>query len=236
MKHVEVWLLDRLVPGADPERLEALLTPEERKRRDRFRRAEDQDRFRLGRALSRTVLARRLGRPPASIGLEVGPVGRPTVADAPDGPWFSISHSGDLVVLAVAPTPEVGVDVEREDRALDVPRLAAKVCTPAERAVLAASSAADLTHRFCAMWTLKEAYAKATGLGLELDPAHLGFNPDLPGLVEQLGGLPPAEAAAWRFRLWRPVPGYSLALAFKPPAGDGLAVRGPLSAAALFKA
>lgn len=236
MNRVEVWVQERSAPGASGERLETLLTAAERSRRDRYRRPEDQDRFGLGRALCRTILGLRLGRPPSSIELEVGPLGRPVLANAPQGPWFSISHSGELVVVALAPTPHVGVDVEREDRAIAVQDLAGRVCTPAEQAALAARPVRDQPRRFCEMWTLKEAYAKATGLGLRLDPARLGFDLERPGYVQELGELSAAETAAWRFRLWRPAEGYSLALAFKPAAGCELEIHGPLSAVGLLGA
>ncbi len=235
MNHVEVWVLDRSAPHAASEVLEALLSPEERGRRDRLRRPQDQDRFRLGRALCRTVLARCLGRPAAGLELQIGPHGRPGLADALDGPWFSISHSGDLVVLAVAPVVEVGLDVEWEDPALDPASLAATVCTSSERAALARLPADDMRREFHALWTLKEAFAKATGLGLGLDPTGLGFDLERPGLVERLEGLSATQASAWRFQLWRPRAGYSLALAVRPTDGADLEICGPLPAAGLFE-
>ena len=236
MKPVEIWVLERSAAGPARTHLQGLLSPEEHLRRDRFRLAADRDRFGLGRVLCRTVLGARLGRPPASIALEIQRSGRPVLANAPGGPWFSIAHSGELVVFALAPTPFVGVDVEHEDHAAQALDLAARICTPREQAALAACPVSERPRRFCAIWTLKEAYAKATGLGLQIDPARLGFDPDRAGFAEQLGDLSAADAAAWRFGLWRPIAGYSLALAFKPLAGVPLALGAPSSASTLFRA
>ncbi len=233
---IEVWILDRGAHGASPERLEALLTPEERARRDRFRRPEDQDRFRLGRALCRLALARRLDRPAADIGLEIGPRGRPFLRGAPDGPWFNLSHSGDIVALAVAPVAEIGVDVEQVDRLHDSAQIAARVCTDAEQSALQAHPPQARAELFAALWTLKEAYMKATGMGFALDPAALAFDPDRPTTALKLAGLAPEDIAAWRFQLWRPAPGYSLALAIRPTPGAALPPPTPASAAPLFQA
>ena len=92
---------------------------------------------------------------------------------------FSLSHSGDRVVLAVVMGAEVGVDVEREgDRDIDrLARLAEMVLTEAERGVLAALPLDERRRAFHAYWSRKEAVLKATGHGLAAPMTALHVSP-----------------------------------------------------------
>ncbi len=96
-----------------------------------------------------------------------GPHGRPTVPG--DAVHFSLSHSGDLVMTALADVP-VGVDVEK----IPGPHTVADVgpaLHPDESAELDALAPAHRPAAFGRCWTRKEAYLKATGAGLTEDPS-----------------------------------------------------------------
>ena len=109
-----------------------------------------------GRALLRRALADAGLSPDLAVSVDAN--GKPYLPDAP-GFHFSIAHSGARAVCAVSDVP-VGCDLERE-RPLkrDISR---RICTAAERAAIC--SDADVF----ALWTGKEALAKAVGLGLRL--------------------------------------------------------------------
>ncbi len=104
------------VPVDEPP-MRALLDDRERDRYDRFIRAEDKARFVTGRFLARTVLADLEGLAPESIRFTTdcphcgGTHGKPRLPGSDLD--FSLSHSGDRVVLVLAEGAEVGVDVER---------------------------------------------------------------------------------------------------------------------------
>jgi 4'-phosphopantetheinyl transferase len=143
----------------------ASLTPPERARAGRFRYADDRARFVVGRALLRGALAERLRCEPAAVALRVGWRGKPH----PPRPWrCSVAHSGNQVVVAIAHRSHVGVDVERIDTTRDHARLARVALTPGERHALAARGPQERARWFTTMWTAKEAYVKATGIGLAL--------------------------------------------------------------------
>ena len=84
-----------------------------------------------------------------------------------------MSHSGDLVVVAVARSP-VGVDVEQLDGRSrpvgggDPQALARLVLGADERAALAAVRPSARAHAFLVAWTRKEAVTKATGDGMRV--------------------------------------------------------------------
>jgi 4'-phosphopantetheinyl transferase len=119
----------------------------------------------VGRALLRGALAERLRCEPAAVALRIGRRGKPH----PAGPWrCSVAHSANQVVVAIAYGPHVGVDVERIDTTRDHERLARAALTPGERHTLATRGPRERPRRFASMWTAKEAYVKATGIGLAL--------------------------------------------------------------------
>jgi 4'-phosphopantetheinyl transferase len=189
--------------------MRALLDDRERERYDRFLRAEDKARFVTGRFLARTVLADAVGLAPRSIRFTTdcphcgGTHGKPRLPGS--GLDFSLSHSGDRVVLVLAEGAEVGVDVEREsDR--DIDRLAAMVLTPAEREALAAMD--DRRRGFHAYWSRKEALLKATGHGLAAPMTAIHVSaPDEP--AEVIAWNDDAAVSPVRLTDLTPGPGYA---------------------------
>jgi len=197
-----------------------LLSPSERARVERFRQADDRRRFSLGRGLLRTMLGRRLGRPPASLVFSANLQGKPILADA-NGLAFNVSHSGDYVLVAVGYAAAIGVDVERWRPGLDLMGVGRQVFTAAELALIETAPDTQKAFRFFRQWTFKEAVAKASGLGLSLDVKRfeIEFPDELPHLVahgaEELGA-----ASDWRLEPVALEAGYSAALAVRSPIGE----------------
>ncbi|MFD0683182.1 4'-phosphopantetheinyl transferase family protein [Actinomadura fibrosa] len=162
----------------------------ERERYERFLRAEDKARFVTGRHLARSALSAATGLPPADIRFTTecphcgASHGKPRLPGHDVD--FSLSHSEDRVVLALAEGAVIGVDVEREsDR--DVERLARMVLAPPEREILTAMPPDDRKRGFHAYWSRKEALLKATGHGLAAPMTAIHVS--APG--------EPAEVLAW---------------------------------------
>ncbi|MFJ3214689.1 4'-phosphopantetheinyl transferase family protein [Kitasatospora sp. NPDC086801] len=126
----------------------------------------------LAHAATRIVLGEHLGRPPAGLRFSRGPWGKPAVEGAP-GLHFSLSHSGEIALLALASRP-VGVDVELARADLDTTRLAGRFFPPDERELVAR----DGPDAFTRLWTRKEACVKASGgrltQGMGIPVAHDG--------------------------------------------------------------
>lgn len=171
---VHLW---RWVATAEVTRIGApLLSAAERRRAARFATVALEQNYVAARGLSRHMLGLYLGQRGDKIAVEDDAKGKPRVAVAhlPSAPLsFNVTHSGDLLLLAVARDMEVGVDVEqvrslgeRDHDALD---LARECCTPAEVARLAALPPAQRPRAFASIWTRKEAVGKACGEGLGLN-------------------------------------------------------------------
>lgn len=150
-----------------------LLDGAERARRDRLRRAEDRDRFVVAVALTRIVVASHLGVAARRVQIDRTcpqcgePHGKPRLTCNPALLAFSLSHSGDRVVVAVVPrAAPVGVDVEALVAPADPVGLSRLVLSPAERAAFDLVDPRDRGDALLRFWTRKEAVVKATGDGL----------------------------------------------------------------------
>ena len=147
----------------------AVLAEPERQRAGRYRFARDRDEFVVGRLGLRVLLGGRLGVDPAAVELETGPAGAPDLRGPGVPPVrFSVSHSGGVVGYALWVSGEAGLDIEAVT-AVDA-GLADVILTPAERAGIAATPAAQRSAVLLRHWTAKEAYLKATRVGLQRDP------------------------------------------------------------------
>jgi 4'-phosphopantetheinyl transferase len=93
--------------------------------------------------------------------------GRPSLSggDLTGAPSFSLSHSGDVAVVAVAAEP-IGADVERVHPRRYLDAVARRVLRDDEFARWAALPETDRVVAFLRVWTAKEAYVKLLGVGI----------------------------------------------------------------------
>jgi len=161
-------LIDRrAAAGADTTgALVSLLDHGEEERAQRFRRPEDRERYRLGRAALRQVLGAWLDRDPAALRFRYGPHGKPALDGVVEAaPHFNLAHSGDLILLAFHATSPVGVDVEQHRPGLAWEPLARRVLPPAECQLLEELPPERRLGAFLDAWCRLEARLKARGEG-----------------------------------------------------------------------
>ena len=111
----------------------------------------------------RRILGAYIGASPAAVPLEADPGGKPRVSG---GPPFNLSHSGEVMLLAVSAAGEVGVDLEACGR-LDADwwSIAERAFSTEERRRLLSLPSAEQSSAALQTWVRKEAYAKARGAG-----------------------------------------------------------------------
>lgn len=172
---VHAWRVE--LAGAAPSAAAACLAPDEVARARRFAFERDRRRYVRARSALRRILAGYLGVAPADVALAYSLHGKPRLA-APAPLGFNVSHSGDHALVAVSRAAQVGVDIEVVDRSRATLELARDVFTADEVAQLA-THAGGVALPFFTCWTRKEAYLKAIGLGLTIDPrtVHVGADP-----------------------------------------------------------
>lgn len=191
----------------------ALLSPGEQARAARFQAAEDRHAYIAAHALARQMLASASGLPAAALRFAAGPAGRPEPDPALGlaGLRFNLSHARGLVACALALEDDIGVDVEALARGARVAALADRFFAPEEAAALAALPAAARPEAALCLWTLKEAFVKALGVGLPFGLARFALRHDPPAPLR----LPPEAAGDWAFHQARPGPEHVLAVALR---------------------
>lgn len=151
--------------GDDWERYLALTHPQVRSR------------FAASRLLLKAGAAAVLGVRPQSVELGYSLTGRPVLRGY-DGVHISLSHTEDVLLVGLAIGGAIGVDAESSDRVMYGPDLGRHMCTPYEVERIQAMPVAERNSAVVRLWTLKEAYTKAVGLGMALRFTDFGFSPD----------------------------------------------------------
>ncbi|HEY4212972.1 MAG TPA: 4'-phosphopantetheinyl transferase superfamily protein [Steroidobacteraceae bacterium] len=156
-----------------------LLTEQERAQEKRFYFDRDRHRYLITRALVRTTLSRYVGVRPQDWSFAPNSYGRPEVRnDNPTVPRlsFNLSHTSQLVVLAVTSDHPIGVDTE-DGYSREAPlAVADRFFAPREVADLRALAPERQAERFFQYWTLKESYIKARGMGLSIPLGEFAFH------------------------------------------------------------
>lgn len=143
--------------------LAALVTDAERARAARFRQTADAHRHLIGRGVLRFALGRLSGAAPASLVFRESDRGKLTV-DV--GPSFNISHSGNEVLVALAPRGRLGVDVEAVRHHEDLFDIARRSFVASEVDALQRAPRGEQLRHFYRVWARKEAMLKALGVGI----------------------------------------------------------------------
>jgi 4'-phosphopantetheinyl transferase len=201
----------------------ALLSDDELARYRRYLVPHAAQTFLAARVFLRSVLSAYCAIAPADWRFETNPWGRPRIAtaSAPAGLTFNLSHKPGCVACLIGHGRTVGVDVEHT--AADRPHvleLAGRFFSPSEAAALNALPVERQFDRFYELWTLKESYIKARGMGLSLGLSRFSFAPD--GSTANVRFDPGFhdDPAAWDFRLFRPDPQHVIATAVERLAGS----------------
>ena len=202
---VHLWVIALDTGSYETARRFAATTVTERERASRFRRPGDAERYLSAHGALRMVLSDALACDPHALRFGTKSDGKPFLEDGPLE--FNLSHSGNVALIAVSLARQVGVDVEQLRPLPDLDALAARVCNDRELAVLAGLAQAVRERAFFALWTRKEALAKATGEGIAAVFRDDGDGPadihdgwtlvevgDLPGYAACVA----AEGSGWR--------------------------------------
>jgi 4'-phosphopantetheinyl transferase len=198
--------------GTDDQVLWEFLSAPEQERANRFYFDLHRQRFLRTHAFCRKILARYTHLPAAQLNLQALPDGKPYLVDTTGQDIrYNLSHSGDLMILAVTTRSDVGVDVEIHSAALDWRQIAAAYFESREVAALEHLEDKDQQLAcFYRIWTMKEAYLKARGQGIAAGLRHT--------IVQTGNGLPAAfealpggenEMRRWQVFFFQPATGAS---------------------------
>lgn len=184
---------------------EALLSADELTRLRSFHSPVGAKEFLVARALLRTALAEKLNCAPRELQFDKNTDGKPLLRFPASNWQFNLTHSHDWIALVlckdqnVGESYRVGIDIESSTRRNNLPAIANRFFSEAENARLAQRGENEWLDYFFAIWTLKEAHAKALGCGLPKILSCSDMLPDLTaGTIEfKLKGIAATSANVW---------------------------------------
>lgn len=165
-----------------------VLDENEQLRHDNFRRSEDRKRFLAGITLAKAAVAERAHLHPAEVSFDracwyCGDAhGKPLIRESTL--FHSVTHSEDVVAVAVTDVAPVGIDAEYRTKAANPVGSSRLFLGPGERPCEAAD-------QFYTVWCRKEAVIKATGRGLAtpLSEVVVGSADQVPRLIGYRGEI-----------------------------------------------
>ena len=191
---VSLWWCSLALATTEIASIERWLSEAEHTRMNRFGNDALRARYAAGRASLRWLLGRTLDIEPGRVPIVRGTRGRPRLATTDDID-FNVSHTADAALIAIAELTRIGVDIEREDRVINVDGIARKFLTPRERAALAPLDPDAARRRVLRLWTCKEASSKATGDALSAPFARIDI--EIEPQLRLADGPPPYTPSDW---------------------------------------
>ena len=189
-----------------------LLSTDEKSRAERLMDPEAASRQIISRGILRLILGSYTGKEPNALVFGCTEFGKPFLSDPKNsGIYFNLSHSGNLLLIAVTAGKQIGIDVEKNENNIDISGIAALVFSVEEQISLSQST--DPILEFYELWTAKEAILKSTGFGFSYPSNRFSVNKS----KEQISrlriskGLP--AGTEFSLETFSPAEGYSAAIA-----------------------
>ena len=220
---VHIWRIIHPVDGNAVGSYLNYLSPDERKRSERFHKRFDAERFIANHSILRLTLSRYLMLDPHEIQFKTNPLGKPSLVNEqnPTRLEYNSSHSGEVLLIAIARNQRVGIDVELIKPIPEMDRMVEQYFSKSEFETFASLPEPERIPAFYAAWTRKEAYLKLIGEGLQHPPDRIevSLNPNdpFPDLELLDRGLHQASSSLISFE---PADGYQAALAVEGESRD----------------
>jgi 4'-phosphopantetheinyl transferase len=168
--------------------------------------------------LLRSILSQYLQLKAQDIHFIYNAFGKPTLKNS-TSLNFNVSHSNNLMLVAVTNGAEIGVDVEYIRKDFDNEDIADHYFSKSEAATFHSLPAKEKALAFYLCWTRKEAYIKAKERGLSLPLKH--FDVTLrPGEPAKLLRTTFDENERWSLYNLSPAENYAGAVAMNAPSSN----------------
>lgn len=176
---IQIWHGTIAAEDADYPNYWCVLDADEQARAGKFKNDMLRKRYVEVHGRLRKLLARILNEPPEKISIKTAEHGKPYLVDTPELA-FNLSHSADVMVIAVGRNCRLGVDIEFCKPRTSLVGLVGKCFAEEEIAYWNKLPEARQMAEFYRFWTRKEAFVKATGHGISLGLSLCVVNPENP--------------------------------------------------------
>ena len=216
---IHVWYAD--IPGSQSiiQYYAGLLSPEEKKRVRRFKFDRDRNRYMFMHGVLRELLGKYIGIPPVEIIITKSKFGKPQVkiSSSDHAIGLNMASSHGRVVLAFAYSRNIGVDVEYVDPGMRIEDITPSLFTPDEAERFGHVDDSGRIRYVLNLWTSKEAYVKAKGVGMHEPFEDISFNTSPNGIPSLEWALHDHDISRWTVSRLRPDDDYVGALVFDGP-------------------
>lgn len=165
---IHIWQVNLDLSKPQLSNLWDLLSPTEQQRALRFKFDQHRNRFIAAKGSLRILLSRYLSKDPVSIDFFTNKYGKPFLTEQNENAplYFNASDSQDLALFALSHEELIGVDIEYMRTTIDNLAIGQRFFSAAEYQFLSQFKIDQQQKVFFQIWTLKEAFIKALGLGL----------------------------------------------------------------------
>lgn len=204
---LHVWRIDLGNIDYQLKYLISLLSFEEMKRSKRFIFYRDRRCYQVTHSIKRLILANYLDCDPQCLHFKIESYGKPALDNlqSPLKIQFNISHSRDLILMAITVEDPIGIDIEYNDKKRSIESLGETIFSPSEKKFfLTLKSQREKEETFFRCWTRKEAYLKAIGIGLRQDLTSISV--DLNKTISSQGWLKISTLSQLEILPWKIFP------------------------------
>ena len=182
-EYIDVWICDLRILSKNIEIFYSLLTDDERERANKLKVENKKQEYIITRGSLRQHLGLLINIDPKDLIFEYLKHGKPILAKKSNttGVTFNVSHSNEFALLAISQQRNIGIDIEKINRDTNHLPLVKRFFSAAEQSRFQAIQKSKMAKAFCACWTRKEAFIKATGDGVfyGLDNFDVCFDPEI---------------------------------------------------------
>ena len=219
---IDVWVIDAdSINNHNVPELLNVLDSSEQHRYNRFKNEDAKKEYLTGKLATRYLFSHyRPDVPPESWQFSPNSYGKlfQTGPDSSRPLHFNLSHSNGLISIGISETRIIGIDIEFANAATPTRELAEQCFSEQELATFLSLDAESRTKYFFTLWTLKEAYIKAEGMGVSLDLKSFSFSFDLDDMDSiSFNSHRPSDkdTGLWRFKTFKPTLSHHMALAYR---------------------
>ena len=173
------------------------LPQNEKKHLEDLRSSKRRLEYLTGRILLRTIL-QKIFDLPCNIEIKKSKKGKPFIES---GPEFNLSHSRGITFLGVSNDAPIGVDVEFQTEGRDVSGIAKYYGRSDELQYLESLGHKEQNEAFYKIWSLKESYSKAKGIGIDHSLQNIFFDLKNNKVFESVKSLTATNSRSGEFKI-----------------------------------